>query len=88
MSKWLNAQYAARVLLSDITFPTPTVRLTELGSLISARLRLLLTELILPLPFALAAFVQARLSAHKAKKNSAKIAGFFCFILLFGTFCF
>ncbi len=41
VSKWLNVAFAVRALFSDITFPTPTVRPTELGSPTSARLRLL-----------------------------------------------
>ena len=37
VSKWLNAAFAARVLLSDITFLTPTVKQTEPGSPTSVR---------------------------------------------------
>jgi hypothetical protein len=39
VSKWLSVAFAARVLLSDTTYPTPTVRQTEPGSLTFVRLR-------------------------------------------------
>jgi hypothetical protein len=72
VSKWLSAVSAVRALLSDITFPTLTVKPTEPGSLTSVRLRQLLTEPIRPFPFALVAFVPVRLSALKVLKD-------FCF---------
>jgi hypothetical protein len=93
VSKWLNAAFAARVLLSDITFLTPTVKQTELGSLTFVRLRQLLTELILQFPFAPVAFVQARLSAlNFIKLNEVALlrdrsepSHFFLFIVLLST---
>ena len=41
VSKWLNVAFAVRALLLDTTYPTPTVRQTELGSPTFARLKLL-----------------------------------------------
>ena len=69
MSKWLSAVSAVRALFSDTTYLTPTVRPTEPGSLISARLRLSLTEPTLPFPFAPVAFVPERSSALKGLKK-------------------
>ncbi len=77
MSKWLNAAFAVRALLSDIMFPTLTVRPTEPGSPTFARLRQLLTVLTVPFMFALVAFVQERSSAPKGQKSSAA-SGAFC----------
>ena len=75
MSKWLSVAYAVRALFSDITFPTLTVRPTELGSPTSVRLRLLLTDLIRLFPFAPVAFAPVRLSVLKLKKTSADASG-------------
>ena len=72
VSIWQNVAYAERELFSDRQFPTLTVRQTEPGSPISARLEQSLTAHLRPLLFAPVACVPARLTERNfIRQNKA-----------------